>query len=141
MEQSKQLVPVPDSKVVVGKLLPDTEIQEVYLLATMSRNIILAQCQYFLDLYIKFCSFFPAADIKEEQKEESTGEILFVENAVSVPHECRVGFIGCGRVGRALLTSIARSGNTITKIRLNNRKNQSGKSVNIDQTTDLVKRY
>ncbi len=46
-----QLVPAVDSQMVVRKLLPDTEVQDIYLMASLSRNIIVSQCMYFLSLF------------------------------------------------------------------------------------------
>jgi len=103
------LVPVSDTKTVVSKLLPETEIQEIYLLATMSRNIITAQCHYFLDIYQKLCKLTSHPDFAAVPKEISKGEILLVENDNSPPRDCKVGIIGCGRIGRSLLISLLKT--------------------------------
>jgi len=89
-----QLVPVVNPQEVVGKLLPDIEIQEIYLLAIMSRNIIIAQASYFLDLYKLFFKRFPTPTQQS--------------------NELKVGIIGCGRIGRALLTTILQSSTSFT---------------------------
>ena len=105
-EPKNQLVPVVDSQEVIGKLLPDTEIQEIYLLATISRNIIISQSLYFLDLYQKF--FKLLIDSSPQEKDKHKAEIHIIDNQGSV-NEMKVGIIGCGRIGRALLFTLIRS--------------------------------